>query len=69
MTVDEENEKLIVSERAAWEEQQRGKLDLYHVGDAIEGKISGVVDFGCFVEFGEGLEGIGPYFRTGLAKN
>ena len=58
MTVDEENEKLIVSERAAWEEQQKGKLDLYHVGDAIEGKISGVVDFGCFVEFGEGLEGL-----------
>ena len=32
----------------------KSKLDLYHVGDAIEGKISGVVDFGCFVEFGEG---------------
>ncbi len=58
MTVDEENEKLIVSERAAWEEQQKGKLDLYHVGDTVTGKISGVVDFGCFVEFGEGLEGL-----------
>ncbi|MBI5466411.1 MAG: 30S ribosomal protein S1 [Candidatus Kerfeldbacteria bacterium] len=58
ITVNDAEEKLIVSERAAWEEQQKGKLDQYHVGDTIEGKISGVVDFGCFVEFGEGLEGL-----------
>jgi len=58
ITVNEENGKLIVSERAAWEEKQKDKLDKYQVGDIIEGKISGVVDFGCFVEFGEGLEGL-----------
>lgn len=58
ITVQEADEKLIVSERAAWEEQQKDKLGQYKVGDAIEGKISGVVDFGCFVEFGEGLEGL-----------
>lgn len=58
ITVDEVEEKLIVSERAAWEQQQKGKLDNLHVGDVVEGKISGVVDFGCFVEFGEGLEGL-----------
>ncbi len=58
ITVNEENGKLIVSERAAWEEKQKDKLDKYQVGDIIEGKISGVVDFGCFVEFGQGLEGL-----------
>ncbi len=58
ITVNEADEKLIVSERAAWEEQQKDKLGSYKVGDAVEGKISGVVDFGCFVEFGEGLEGL-----------
>lgn len=58
ITVNDEDEKLIVSERAAWEEKQKDKLDQYHVGDIIEGKISGVVDFGCFVEFGHGLEGL-----------
>lgn len=58
ITVQEEDEKLIVSERAAWEEKQKDKLDQFKVGDAIEGKISGVVDFGCFVEFGTGLEGL-----------
>lgn len=58
ITVDDEAGKLIVSERAAWEEQQKDKLDQYHVGDTVHGKVSGVVDFGCFVEFGEGLEGL-----------
>ncbi len=58
ITVNDLDEKLIVSERAAWEETQKDKLGAYHVGDTIEGKISGVVDFGCFVEFGEGLEGL-----------
>jgi small subunit ribosomal protein S1 len=58
ITVDDAEGKLIVSERAAWEEKQKDKLDMYHVGDTVEGKISGVVDFGCFVEFGTGLEGL-----------
>lgn len=58
ITVNDLEEKLIVSERAAWEEKQKDKLDQYHVGDIVEGKISGVVDFGCFVEFGHGLEGL-----------
>lgn len=58
ITVQEADEKLIVSERAAWEEKQKDKLDQFKVGDSIEGKISGVVDFGCFVEFGTGLEGL-----------
>lgn len=58
ITVQEAEEKLIVSERAAWEEKQKDKLDQFKVGDIVEGKISGVVDFGCFVEFGQGLEGL-----------
>lgn len=58
ITVDDVEGKLVVSERAAWEEKQKDKLDQYHVGDVVEGKVSGVVDFGCFVEFGQGLEGL-----------
>lgn len=56
--VDEAEEKLIVSEKMAWEEQHRERLKKYQVGDIIEGKITGVVDFGAFVEFGDGLEGL-----------
>lgn len=56
--VNESQEKLIVSEKAAWEEKQQGMLDEYKVGQTVKGKITGIVDFGCFVEFGEGLEGL-----------
>ncbi len=56
--VDEAEEKLIVSEKAAWEEKQKDVLSKYKVGTAIDGTVSGVVDFGAFVEFGEGLEGL-----------
>lgn len=54
----EEEFKLIVSERDAWEENELEKISQYKVGDIIEGKIVGVVDFGAFVEFGEHLEGL-----------
>lgn len=56
--VDEVQEKLIVSEKLAKAEQQQQKIAAYNVGDVVEGKITGVVDFGAFVEFGEGLEGL-----------
>lgn len=56
--VNEKENKLIVSERAAWEEKQQEALSGYKVGGTVEGRVSGVVDFGAFVEFGEGLEGL-----------
>lgn len=58
ITVDEHQEKLIVSEKAAWEETQKDMLDKYKVGDVVEGKITAVTDFGAFVEFGDNLEGL-----------
>lgn len=56
--VNEQDEKLIVSERAAWEEKQSVAMSKYKVGDTVSGKITGVVDFGAFIEFGDGLEGL-----------
>jgi len=56
--VNETDEKLIVSEKAAWEEEQRDLIRTYHNDDVITGRVTGVVDFGCFVEFGPGLEGL-----------
>ncbi|MCX6741472.1 MAG: S1 RNA-binding domain-containing protein [Candidatus Parcubacteria bacterium] len=58
ITADEEEEKLIVSEKAAWEEQQHSTLAKYQIGDLVEGKVTAVTDFGAFVEFGEKLEGL-----------
>lgn len=56
--VDEAEGKLIFSEKAALEAEQMERLEKYNVGDIVEGKVTGVVDFGAFVEFGEGLEGL-----------
>jgi len=54
----ETDEKLIVSEKAAWEEKQQEILSDYHVGQVVSGKVTGIVDFGCFIEFGPSLEGL-----------
>ncbi len=55
--VNEEEEKLIVSEKAAWEEKQKNIISSYKVGDIIEGEISALADFGAFVKF-DNLEGL-----------
>ncbi len=48
---DREGEKLIVSEKAAYSDQERKSISELKVGDIIEGEVSGVVDFGAFVKF------------------
>lgn len=49
---------LIVSERETESEERQKALASYKKGDVVEGMITGVVDFGAFMEFGEGLEGL-----------
>lgn len=56
--VNEADEKLIVSEKNAWEEKEKEKLSKYKPGTVVEGKVTGVVDFGAFVEFDSGVEGL-----------
>jgi len=56
--VNEDEEKLIVSEKAAWEVKQKDVISSYAVGETIEGIVTVITDFGAFVEFGEGLEGL-----------
>lgn len=56
--VNEVDGKLIVSEKAAWAKEQAAIVSGYKENDTIEGKVTGVVDFGAFVEFGQHLEGL-----------
>ncbi len=56
--VNEGENKLIVSEKAAWEEKQHSVISKYKIADVIEGSVTAVTDFGVFVEFGEHLEGL-----------
>jgi small subunit ribosomal protein S1 len=53
-----DEEKLIVSEKAVWEDEQKAVLDAYEIGTIIEGEVSAITSFGAFVKFGEGLEGL-----------
>lgn len=57
ITADSDEEKLIVSEKAVFEEETEKKLSQLKIGTVVEGLITGVVDFGAFVKFGE-LEGL-----------
>lgn len=49
--VDPEEEKLIVSEKATYEEKEKAVIGEFKVGDTVSGVVSGVVDFGAFVKF------------------
>lgn len=57
---DIEEEKLIISEKEAEAEQKAEALKKYNIDDVIEGEVTGVVDFGAFVRFGDtdDLEGL-----------
>ncbi|HLD61043.1 MAG TPA: S1 RNA-binding domain-containing protein [Patescibacteria group bacterium] len=55
---DEKEEKLIVSERAVWEDSQKAVLESYKIGDVVDGEVSALTSFGAFIKFGEGLEGL-----------
>jgi len=55
--VNPREEKLIFSEKATDTEKLKEILKNYKQGDIVEGEITGVVDFGAFVKFGD-LEGL-----------
>lgn len=57
LSIDKENGKLILSEKAALSEQRRSAMGQLKVGDKVTGVISGLVKFGMFVAF-NGLEGL-----------
>jgi small subunit ribosomal protein S1 len=57
ITADSDEEKLIVSEKAVFEKEMENRLGKLKIGDEVTGTVTGVVDFGVFVKFGE-LEGL-----------
>lgn len=57
ITADSEEEKLIVSEKAVFEKETENRLSQLKIGQVVDGTITGVVDFGAFVKFGD-LEGL-----------
>ncbi len=51
LDVHEDDGKLIVSEKAVWEEEQKNVIAQCKIGDIVVGDVSAVADFGAFVRF------------------
>ncbi|MBI2096804.1 MAG: S1 RNA-binding domain-containing protein [Candidatus Sungbacteria bacterium] len=51
-------DKLIFSERGSDSDEVKERLDKYKIGEVVEGEVTGVVNFGAFMKFDEGLEGL-----------
>lgn len=58
IALDRKEEKLVVSEKDAWQEKQKDVISQYAVGDSVEGSVIAVTGFGVFVNFGGNLEGL-----------
>ena len=58
MTLNEEENKIIFSEKDVWNRRQKPTLDKYKVGMSVEGKITAITNFGVFVNFDDGMEGL-----------
>lgn len=61
MDLNQKEGKLILSERSKEKAKMKEMLEQYKAGDKVEGEITGVVDFGAFIKFGnkgEELEGL-----------
>lgn len=59
ITMEEENEaKIIFSEKDVWAENQKDVIAKYKVGNIVDGKISAITNFGVFINFDEKMEGL-----------
>ncbi len=56
--LDQNDQKLILSERMANSHELDQILSKYTIGDVVHGTITGVVDFGAFVKFDDQMEGL-----------
>lgn len=58
ITLSEEDNKVIFSEKDVWNKKQKPALDKYHSGMEVEGRITAITNFGVFVSFGDNIEGL-----------
>ena len=58
ITANPKEQKLIFSEKGTGTTERASLVEKYHVGDAIEGIVTGATEFGVFVKLEEGLEGL-----------
>lgn len=57
LDVNKKDNKLIVSEKEAVKDELKGRFEKLTVGDTVKGVVTGVIDFGAFVNV-DGIEGL-----------
>lgn len=59
INLNEEEGKVIFSEKDIWSKKQKPALDKYQIGMQVEGTVTAITNFGVFVSFGdESIEGL-----------
>lgn len=58
IAVDPKEGKLIFSEKDPQKQERLEVVEKFEVGDEINGTVTGIVDFGVFIEIKDGLEGL-----------
>jgi len=58
MTLNEADNKIIFSEKDVWNRKQKPALDKYRVNMEVDGRITAITNFGVFISFGDGIEGL-----------
>ncbi len=58
ITANPKEQKLIFSEKGAGVSERASLVEKYHIGDVLDGVVTGATEFGVFVKIEEGLEGL-----------
>lgn len=58
LTAESDENKLILSEKAGLAKKRSAAISKLSVGQKVSGKVTGIVNFGIFIMFGDGLEGL-----------
>ncbi|HMT26816.1 MAG TPA: S1 RNA-binding domain-containing protein [Candidatus Absconditabacterales bacterium] len=58
INIDEEEKRIILSEREALKEERDAILSTLKIGNEYEGQVSGISSYGLFVTIGGGIEGL-----------
>lgn len=58
ITANPKEHKLIFSEKGAGTSERANLVEKYHIGDVLDGVVTGATEFGVFVKIEEGLEGL-----------
>jgi small subunit ribosomal protein S1 len=58
LDLSKDGEKIILSEKINETEEKQSSFDAYKEGTIVEGEVTGIVPFGAFVRFGDGIEGL-----------